>query len=307
MHFDYSSKKEIISNLADEKINLSALLNMIGKFEIEKEKQVITLTHFMYEVSLQLIQVIKNVYRKADIDLTFVPPKGNVKVRSYKIIIDYKTSNLIVSDFKIKEVNENLVCPVKLNDERAIIAYLQGVFLAKGNVYIPEEDSKSKNYLLEIVLESKSKVKKISNYFKTLGIEVKNSERRDNYVVYVKDSNIISDIFALFGASNSVLELQNIIIQRDIKNNANRIANCNVANISKTIDASTKQIEAIMEIDKKIGLNTLDEKLQELAKVRLENPDASLTELAEMLADNVTKSGINHRMRKLMSLAKKEQ
>jgi DNA-binding protein WhiA len=182
---------------------------------------------------------------------------------------------------------------------------MQGTFLSIGRVFLPkeDEDGKSSLYQLEMVFDVKSRADNIKKMAESLGIAIKDGERRDNFVLYIKDSETISDFLAHLKASNAVLLLQNLKIERDVRNNANRAVNCSVANIEKTVAAAAEQISAIKKIQEKQGLQMLDEKLRELAEIRLNNPEASLNDLKDMLKDKVTKSGINHRMRKLMQIA----
>ncbi len=118
---------------------------------------------------------------------------------------------------------------------------------------------------------------------------------------------MLSDFMAFFGGSNAVLELNDIIAYRSVRNDINRIKNCELANLDKSIEAGQKQYLAIKLIEEKIGLESLSEKLREIAIIRLENPDFTLEQIAELAGGDISKSGINHRFRKIMEIAKNLQ
>ena len=136
-----------------------------------------------------------------------------------------------------------------------------------------------------------------------LGIMSKYVERKGLYVLYFKGSEDIEDMLTLMGATKSSIELMNVKILKDVRNKANRIANCDAANIERTLKASEKQIEDIEYIMNTEGLESLTPELRNMAELRLENPDVSLKELGEMLDKPVGRSGANHRLKKLMEIA----
>ena len=124
-------------------------------------------------------------------------------------------------------------------------------------------------------------------------------------VIYIKDSEKISDLLASMGATDSMLELLNIKIMKDMKNSVNRLVNCETANVVKTASAAMHQSISIQKIIDKMGIESLPENLRELATLRLNNPEASLSELVQISGNSITKSGLNHRIRKLMEISKK--
>lgn len=305
MDFDANLKREILSEIKSERYYLLGLINTLAK--LDEETKSMTMTHVMYEIAMDIARVVKSLYRRADVEIAFVEPHGNIKTRSFEMIIDPKTTKEIISDYDLIEIDK-MYRFRKLNpiiDANDRIALLQGVFLARGRVFIPHNDKEKKTSLYQ--LEMTFRFTKLKEYIKdiinSLNISIKEWERRDKHILYINDSETISDFIALMGASSAVMELQSLIIERDIRNNANRAVNCSIANISKTVDAASKQIDAIKIIDKRQGLDTLPEKLKELAYLRLQNPEATLSDLATLLSGEVTKSGINHRMRKLIEIA----
>lgn len=179
-------------------------------------------------------------------------------------------------------------------------AYLRGVFLGAGTISDPE-----KGYHLEIVCNSEvlsNDVKKLVNSF---GLRSKIVVRKKSYVVYIKEAEQIIDLLNILGAHGQLLDFENIRIVKEMRNKTNRISNCDSANLDKTINASAKQMESIRLIEETRGLASLPDKLQEAARLRLENPESSLMELAEMLDPPIGKSGINHRFKKIDEIADK--
>ena len=129
--------------------------------------------------------------------------------------------------------------------------------------------------------------------------------RKNNYVVYLKESEQISDLLSIIGAHQALLSLQNTKIVKAMRNNVNRIVNCETANLSKTVNAAVRQVENIRFIQETVGINSLPENLKEIAALRVEFEDMSLKELGEMLTPPIGKSGVNHRLRKIEEIANK--
>lgn len=187
-------------------------------------------------------------------------------------------------------------------DENEARGYVAGVFLSAGEVFIPKADSAG--YQLEFTFASYSFAEKFAKFLEELGFNGKIVERHDSYVLYYKESETISDMIAYIGASESVLRIQSLKVMRAVRNKENRISNCEVGNIGKVVLAAQRQISAITELQQSGRLETLDEKLKEVALLRLERPDEKLEELAKTLG--ISKSCINHRLRKIESVARGE-
>ncbi|HOO13287.1 MAG TPA: DNA-binding protein WhiA, partial [Bacillota bacterium] len=135
------------------------------------------------------------------------------------------------------------------------------------------------------------------------GLNSKIVERKGSFVVYVKEGEQIVDLLNIMGAYSALLKFENTRIYKDMRNNVNRIVNCETANLTKIINASVKQIENIEYIRDTVGLGSLPPNLREIAELRLNYPDASLKELGQMLTPPLGKSGINHRLRRIEELA----
>ena len=137
----------------------------------------------------------------------------------------------------------------------------------------------------------------------SFGLNSKIVARKNSFVVYLKESEQISDLLSMIGAYQALLSLQSTKIVKEMRNNVNRIVNCETANLSKTVNAAVRQVENIKLIQNKIGISSLPENLQEIALLRVENEDMSLKELGEMLNPPISKSGVNHRLKKIEQIA----
>jgi hypothetical protein len=177
-------------------------------------------------------------------------------------------------------------------------AYIRGVFLGAGYMTDP-----SKGYHLEIAIRGPEHAQFISDLLREFGIRAGIVPRRGRSVVYVKDGDDIVELLRVMQASSALLELENARILRSIRGDVNRLVNAENANLSKTVDASLGQIRDIELIDDVMGIRRLPPALAAAARLRLENPEASLTELGAMLSPPVSKSGVNHRMRRIARIA----
>lgn len=177
--------------------------------------------------------------------------------------------------------------------------YLMELFIEKGTMSDPE-----KFYHLEFVCDSEEEALSVKNIIAGFSINCGLMRRKEHYVVYLKDSEAISDMLSLLGAHNAVLDFENIKVLKEMRESVQRRVNCETANISKTVSAALKQAEDIRYISERIGLDALSDSLREAAELRLKFPDAALSELAEHMP-GVGRSGINHRFRKIAAIAEK--
>lgn len=179
-------------------------------------------------------------------------------------------------------------------------AYLRGIFLGAGTISDPE-----KAYHLELVCNSETLSNDVKKLVNSFGLHSKSVLRKNSHVVYLKEAEQIIDFLNILGAHGQLLDFENVRIMKEMRNKTNRINNCDSANLDKTINASARQLEHIRLIESVRGLASLPEKLQVAAELRLEHPEASLIELAEMMDPPIGKSGINHRFKKLEEIAEK--
>ncbi len=177
-------------------------------------------------------------------------------------------------------------------------AYLAGAFLACGAITNPET-----GYHLEFHLSHYTLCRDWLSLLRELGFSPKYMNRKGNHVIYFKESEQIEDCLTRMGATASSLELMGIKMVKDIRNNANRVANCETANIDKTVAASAQQVDAIRRIRAHDAMGALPPELRELALLRLENPEMSLRELGAALDEPISRSGVNHRLRRIQEFA----
>lgn len=204
------------------------------------------------------------------------------------------------------EINQkpdsNLLC-----DDNTKIAYLKGAFIGCGTSSIKLSQLGSKmpttGYHVEFPSKHREFLESVQEILMHFNIIAKIAMRKNIYVLYIKDSESIKDLLALLGAVSSVFDLTNEMATRELRNTINRQINCINANISKTVEASLKQVEAINLINKKIGLDSLPDDLQEVAVLRLANQQESLDELLKLSTLKLTKSGLNHRFRRILKIA----
>lgn len=213
-------------------------------------------------------------------------------------ILRFEDGNLNVNF----EIDENIV-----NDEQTKIAFIKGAYIGSStsSIRLSEEEVKktTSGYHLEFSSHNYNFLSGLSSLLAEFNIVTKLVERKTLYVLYIKEAEVIKDLLALLGAFDSVLALSNEMITREKRNMINRQVNCINANISRTVEASVKQVEAINMIISTIGLESLPEDLQEVAFLRLANQEESLEELISLSNIQLTRSGLNHRLRKLIKIA----
>ncbi len=177
-------------------------------------------------------------------------------------------------------------------------AFLRDAFLCIGSISDP-----NKGYHLEFVCGHEAQALQLKELIESFGIESRTVIRKKYHVLYIKEGAGIVDLLNIMEAPISLMNLENLRILKEMRNSINRKNNCDVANITKTVNAAAKQIEDITYIRDNYGFNKLQDQLREMAEVRLEHPDATLAELGTYLDPPVGKSGVNHRLRKLSDLA----
>lgn len=185
-----------------------------------------------------------------------------------------------------------------LEEECCRVSFLRGVFLAGGSVTDPE-----KRYHLELVTSHRSVSGELFSLLLEMGFEPKETERAGSRITYFKQSDYIEDILTLIGAPVGSMKIMSAKVEKELINDVNRRVNCETANIDKAIAASAEHMQAISRIHKTMGLDILPEKLYETALLRMANPEASLAELASLADPPITKSALNHRLRKIVQMA----
>lgn len=177
-------------------------------------------------------------------------------------------------------------------------AFLRGAFLGCGTIGDPH-----KSYQLEFALGDEAFAAQVISVLDDLSIPAKQTARKSQYIVYLKDGDLISELLGHLSAFKSVTDLQSIRVMKEVRMQINRQVNCDTSNLDKVLDASEQQLSAIRFIDKRLGIDNLETPLAALARARIDHPDLSLSDLGALLIPPLSKSGVNARMRKLKLIA----
>ena len=282
---------------------LSALFRMDGSIQISGRRiyinipnenaavarKVFSLVRDLFGVQPEVLVQRKNKLRKNNIYLVRIPPQ--------------ELTREILSTLGLVDDGGRLQEKVKkefFRKECCRRSYLRGAFLGGGSVNRP-----SATYHLEIITSNESHAHDLRRLFRRFKLDAKINKRKNWYVIYLKESDQIAACLGLMGAHEALLDFENKRIMKGMKNQVNRLVNCETANLNKTVNASVQQLESISRIRTAIGLDKLPPPLRQVAEARINNPDASLRELGEMLDPRVGKSGVSHRLRKIEEIARK--
>lgn len=309
MSFSATTKNEL-SRIVLEKdccpiAELAALVRMNGTIQISGLKNVnLKFTTENAAIARRIFTLLKDIY-ETDIEVMVRRNKQLKKNNNYLVYINNKgISKKVLKDvgFITKENNifhPNYKIPKNLTKKRCCKrSYIRGAFLGGGSITNPE-----KTYHLEFVTGSEEHSNNLRDLINSFGLNSKIVLRKEYFVVYIKESEQIADLLNIIGAHQSLLKLEDIRILKNVRNNINRLVNCETANLGKTINASMRQIESIEKIRNSIGLSNLPDNLRQVAELRLEFKDSTLKELGSMLDPPVSKSGVNHRLRKIEKIA----
>lgn len=277
----------------ESRIFLAAYLNVTGK--ISKNSIIFVIENA--KVARRIYKIIKETYN-VEINITIRTQK-RFKIKQIYILKIIQKVDLILKD--LKTIKNNL----ESNEEK--ITYLKGVFMASGNI----SDPSTSGYHFEILTGTKVEASFINKMLLNFNFNSKIIIRDNGYMVYIKSSENISDLLKMFGTINSLFYFEDIRIYKDHKNMVNRLNNCELANQEKTIKAGISQIEGIKYLQKNKLFNLLDEKTKIVANYRLEYPETSYDELANIISleteKKVSKSYINHHFIKINELIKKHK
>jgi DNA-binding protein WhiA len=284
---------------------LSAIMKVSGTLLLGGNKQfsfkVTTENPAIARLIFKMLKEHFNIHTKIMVKRSNSLKKNNV----YIILIDEEMGvRDLLKEVGLLKENENIFS-LDYSIPRNIIeteeckrAYIRGAFLGGGSISNPE-----KTYHLEFVTHDNEYAEDLSNLINEYGLNSKVIQRKSSFIVYLKEGEQIVDLLNIIGAHASLLELENVRIMKEMRNNVNRLVNCETANLSKTVNAAVRQVESIKLIQKEIGLARLPKNLREIAELRLSYPDESLKELGEMLNPVVGKSGVNHRLRRIEKIA----
>lgn len=284
------------------KAELAALIKMNGMLSLVNRQLILNVQTENAAIARRIYTLLKDHYGASSELL--VRRKMKLKKNNIYIVRLKHHAEEILNDLDIMEDGFFVpgVSPSIMGNEQKMRSYLRGAFMAGGSVNNPE----TSRYHLEIFSldeEHNNEICEMLNYF---DLNARTLQRRNGYISYLKGAERITDFLILIGATNAMLKFEDVRIVRDMRNSVNRLVNCENANLNKTIDASAKQIENIHLIQETVGIDQLPEKLREIAELRLAHPEASLLDLSLMVPSGaISKSGINHRMRKINEFAEK--
>ncbi|QVK21119.1 DNA-binding protein WhiA [Mycoplasmatota bacterium] len=306
MSFAADVKKELTKVLGDnccQLAELSALLRSNGEIFISSNGMKIDYHTQNPTIAKRVVILLKSVYQ-SDIEL-ITKKQRRLNRRNLYIVRIINNIDLIIRELELMEgltpVNN---IPLELiKSDCCKRAYLRGVFISCGSINNP----RTSLYHLELLIKSETHAKEVLYLINSFHYNAKMITRNKGYMIYLKEAEKISDFLKLIEAYGSVMFYEDIRIYRDINNSINRMNNCDIANQKRVISTAKKQIDDIDYIESTIGLENLTEKLREAAILRKENPEASLNELleigAEVIGKDITKSGLNHRFRKIKEIA----
>lgn len=302
--FTREVKEELCSNEYPSQDRLRALLaayiRINGSLVFRDKKSYLSLSSENAKISAFIYKTLNDIY-KSDARLIYETKTNLDKNRIYTIEIQ-EASETILEDLDISFLEGKISKNIVRNDD-TISGYLAGAFLASGSVNSPA----TSNYHLEIALNSENYAKWLSKLFSKYhnsDIEPKITKRREQFVIYFKKSDQISNFLIMIGAVTSCLEFEEARMNRDLVNSANRLTNMDTANMKKIYETGLRQVEEIKIIDKAVGIENIENnKIRLLCSLRLENESASLTDLAVLMSErmgkDITKSNINHLFRSI--------
>ena len=271
---------------ANVKKELSKLNNLANKDLVKLELKGYLLTFSLNEFSTESEYNINRFAKLLDnIDIN----DYSISIKGKKYIIKFNKSN--IRKYIEQSCNKELI----ENDEKAIV---RGAFLGAGTITEPK-----KTYHLELIFENEENASYIKELLNKNNISSDIIKRENKFLVYIDDSENISKFLAFIGAYKSMLDFEDIRIYKEMRNKVNRLVNYETANMNKTIITSVKQIDDIKFIKSKKQFEKLSNKEQELARLRLNKPNASLKELGELLTPPISKSGVKHRMENITKFA----
>jgi cell division protein WhiA len=306
MSFAAQTKKELTLIEVEQpccvKAELSALIRMNGTVQLSGGKTILdistenaaiarriyTLLKRMFQLHTELLVRKKMRLKKNNVYIVRLPNQVQSVLEQLNIV----SEGFLFTPGIDASVVRNGCCKR---------AYLRGAFLAGGSVNNPEGSS----YHLEIASMYEEHCQDLCKLANRFDLNARCIERKKGFVFYIKEGEKIIEFLSIIGAHQALLRFEDVRIMKDMRNSVNRIVNCETANLNKTIGAAVRQIDNIRLLQKEIGLENLPDKLREVAEIRLAHPDMNLTEVGEMLKGRVSKSGVNHRLRKIDELAEK--
>ncbi len=309
MSFSFKVKNELarieLKRNCCQKAELTALIYMTGSLQLSQNKLALNIHTENPASARRIFLLLKNLYEVNSHLL--VRKKTRLKKNNTYLVKVSETEKVqnILQDLKIIDGGE-AVSGINRNISGEIIAkkccrraYLRGAFLARGSISNPDN-----SYHLELGAEYEEQAREIVTLLKTFEIPGKMIPRKNGFLVYLKDGQQIMEFLNVIGAHQAMFYYENVRILKEMRNNINRLVNCDTANVNKTVIAAMNQLEAINIISMNVGLQNLPGSLRQVAELRVQYPEATIKELGEMFTPPLSKSGVNHRLRKLEKMAR---
>lgn len=279
-----------------DKAELLGVLRMSGAIVIRGMNIGI---HFSTEnaaLARRVLQILKSNYQ-VQTEVVITRSRRLKKNNRYQVrVLPAPQVSIAMTELQLLSMESDLKNPL-LAKQCCKRAFLRGAFLGGGSISRPSSD-----YHLEMVTGNEDFARSIIKVMHTFSMKAKLTDRKNDYIVYLKDGESITNFLRVIGAHNSMMEFEGVRVLKEMRNNVNRRVNCETANLGKVVKAAVRQVNCIKFIDEHMGLSELPQTLQETARLRLEYPDASLNELVEH-SGGIGKSGVNHRLKKLQEIA----
>lgn len=277
----------------DVKEELSKISNLSNKQCVKLE-----FLGYVSTVNVSIVDKILRFSTESEYNINrFGKLLNNLNANNYNIELQGKNYVITLKNKEILDMLESI--NIQLSNDLEEKAFIRGCFLGSGSINNPEN-----KYHIEIIFKEKEDAEFVLRILNKYAINFKLLKKaNNNYAIYSKDGEEISKFLAFIGANSAVLKFEDIRVYRDMRNNVNRIVNCETANLSKTVNAAVKQIEAINKIKRSGKYMDLSDNLKEVAEARLKYPDVSLVELGKMINPPIGKSGVNHRMKAIIKFA----
>ncbi|MDE7384489.1 MAG: DNA-binding protein WhiA [Anaeroplasmataceae bacterium] len=302
MSFSFDVKEDILKvnmDASSHLVELEGWLRLVGEIHLNPLRLVFSSTNL--HILRYYVGILKQLYSNTSFEIASKQQQKLNRKTIYSCIIE-ATAETIIEDISLLEPISMHKDEI-LNETKMSLAYLRGAFLAKGSV----NDPNTSNYHLEISTDKELEALFIQRLMNLYNLNARIAKRRNHLIVYIKEKDCIVEFLRRIGANVTMNEFENEIIKREISANINRALNTDVANQQKTNRSSIEQMKYITYLEYNYPLERLDSKLLLVMKVRKENPEASLNELVELINvtynEQITKSGLNHRFRKIKEIA----
>lgn len=311
MSFSSEVKEELFGHIGSSRhcqlAEIAAIIDAAGLIRVDESGST---TLFLQADNELVIRKFFTLIKKAfNIKHSILEKTAEIKDggRIYRpVLTDFETLKSVLGAVRLIDKEGNVlelqkgVSPMVTRNTCCKRAFLRDSFLCLGSISDP-----NKGYHLEYVCDTEAQASSLKEMIESFDIEARIVRRKKYFVLYIKEGAGIVDLLNIMEAPVSLMNLENLRIVKEMRNSINRRVNCEVANITKTVNAAAKQIEDITYLKEHYGFDNLQRGLRDMAEVRLENPEASLLELGRLLDPPVGKSGVNHRLRKLSELADK--